>query len=112
MNNRLYIQINESTDIIGGKFIDGSVFVSIGQKDRLYPIIDINNKGENNSRELGLYLHFRDIKDIDNLRQALDNIRSTLYLEMLNNQNDEYNYGHNVENKTTNDNDDSEVQEC
>lgn len=109
MNNRLYVQINESTDITGGKFIDGSVFVSIGQKDRLYPIIDINTNGENNSRELGLYLHFRDIKDIDNLRQALDNIRSTLYLEMLNNQNDEYNYGHNVENKTTNDNDNSNM---
>ena len=71
--------------------------------NRLYAIIDINTNGENNSRELGLYLHFRDIKDIDNLRQALDNIRSTLYLEMLNNQNDEYNYGHNVENKTTDD---------
>lgn len=103
MNNRLYIQINESTDITSGKYNDGSVFVSIGQKDRIYPIIDINNSGENNSRELGLYLHFRDVKDIDNLRQALDNIRSTLYLEMLNNQNDEYNYGHNVENKTTDD---------
>ena len=109
MNNRLYIRINESTDIHAGKFIDGSVFVSIAQKDNLYPIIDINNKGENNSRELGLYIHFRDIKDIDNLRQALDNIRSTLYLEMLNNQNDEYNYGHDVENKTTDDTDDSSM---
>lgn len=93
MNNRIYLQINESTDITSGKFADGSVFVSIGQKDRLYPILDINNSGEKNSRELGIYLHFRDVKDIDNFRQALDNIRSALYLEMLNNQNDEYNYG-------------------
>ena len=65
MNNRLYVQINESTDITAGKYIDGSVFVSIGQKDRLYPILDINNSGENNSRELGIYLHFRDVKDIE-----------------------------------------------
>lgn len=93
MNNRIYLQINESTDITGGKFADGSVFVSIGQKDRLYPVLDINNSGENNMRDLGVYLHFRDVKDIDNLKQALDNIRSALYLEMLNNQNDEYNYG-------------------
>lgn len=93
MNNRLYIQINESTDITSGKFADGSVFVSIGQKDRVYPIIDINNKGENNSRELGLYLHFRDVKDIDNLKTVLDSIQRKLYTEMLNNQNDEYNYG-------------------
>ena len=28
MNNRLYVQINESTDITAGKYIDGSVFVS------------------------------------------------------------------------------------
>lgn len=93
MNNRLYVQINESTDITSGKFADGSVFVSIGQKDRLYPILDINNSGENNSRELGLYLHFKDVKDIDNFKNVLDNIRRALYLEMLNNQNDEYNYG-------------------
>jgi hypothetical protein len=109
MNNHIYVQINELTDITFGKSADGSVFVSIGQKDRLYPIIDINNSGENNSRELGVYLHFRDIKDIDNLQQALNNIRQKLYIEMLNNQNDEYNYGQNVENKVTYDMDDIDL---
>lgn len=103
MNNRLYIQINESTDISAGKFTDGSVFVAIGQKDSLYHIYDINNSSENNNRELGIYLHFRNVNDIDNLQQALNNIRQKLYNEMLNNQNDEYNYGQNVENKVTND---------
>ena len=103
MNNHLYIQINESTDITSGKFADGTVFVSIGQKDKLYHIYDINNYGENNKRDLGIYLHFRDVKDIDNLQEALNNIRQKLYNEMLNNQNDEYNYGQNVENKVTDD---------
>ena len=43
MNNHLYIQVNENTDITSGQWSDGSVFIAINQKDKTYHIYDINN---------------------------------------------------------------------
>lgn len=103
MNNRLYVQINESTDIKSGMFKDGSVFVTISQEDRIYKLNDINNSGEQNQKDLDVYLHFTSTDDIKKLITSLEIIKHNLYYAMLNNQNDEYNYGHNVENKTTDD---------
>lgn len=103
MNNRLYIQINESTDIKSGMFKDGSVFVTISQEDRIYKLNDINNSGEQNKKDLDVYLHFTSTDDIKKLITSLEIIKHNLYYAILNNQNDEYNYGHNVENKTTDD---------
>ena len=103
MNNHLYIQVNDKTDIKSGIFKDGSVFVTISQEDRIYKLNDINNSGEQNQRDLDVYLHFASTDDIKKLITSLESIKHNLYYAMLNNQNDEYNYGHNVENKTTDD---------
>ena len=103
MNNHLYIQVNDKTDIKSGIFKDGSVFVTISQQDRIYKPNDINNSGEQNQKDLDVYLHFSSTDDIKKLITSLESIKHNLYYAMFNNQNDEYNYGHNVENKTTDD---------
>lgn len=100
MNNHLYIQVNENTDITSGQWSDGSVFIAINQKDKIYHIYDINNSGEQNQRELGTYLHFRNTDDIDNLINLLQHIKCRLRYTMLSSQNDEYSYGHNITSKT------------
>ena len=99
MNNKFYIQINDNTNITSGKFLDETVFVSIGQKDRFYNIIDVNNSGEQNKKDLDAYLHFTSIDDIDRLIKSLEITKHNLYYEILNNQNDEYNYGNQIEYK-------------
>lgn len=99
MENTLYIPVNDQTKVSCMKFCDGTVNVCLNEQNKVYHIYNTRNDGSNPLENLDICLHFRSVQALDNLIDKLKFAKRMLAYEMLLNQNDEYSYGHNVENK-------------
>lgn len=91
-----YYRFGGKVGVSTGKGSDGTVFVAFEHLNRTCEIGEQLNPAEASPET---YLIFNNLESIDVVIDKLKYAKDLLKQEMLNNQNDEYNYGHNINNR-------------
>jgi hypothetical protein len=88
-----YYRLGGKVGVSTGKGKDGTVFVAFEHLNRTCEIGEHLNPAEASPET---YLIFNNLESIEVVIDKLKHAKDLLKQEMLNNENDEYNYGHNV----------------
>ena len=91
-----YYRFGGKVGVSTGKGSDGTVFVAFEHLNMTYNIGEHLNPAEASPET---YLIFNNLESIDVVIDKLKHAKDLLKQEMLNNRNDEYNYGHNINNR-------------
>lgn len=91
-----YYRFGGKVGVSTGKGSDGTVFVAFEHLNRTCEIGEHLNPADASPET---YLIFNNLESIDVVIDKLKHAKDLLKQEMLNNQNDEYNYGHNINNR-------------
>ena len=91
-----YYRFGGKVGVSTGKGNGGTVFVAFEHLNRTCEIGEHLNPAEASPET---YLIFNNLESIDVVIDKLKHAKDLLKQEMLNNQNDEYNYGHNINNR-------------
>ena len=91
-----YYRFGGKVGVSTGKGSDGTVFVAFEHLNRTCEIGEHLNPAEASPET---YLIFNNLENIDVVIDKLKHAKDLLKQEMLNNANDEYNYGHNISNR-------------
>ena len=88
-----YYRFGSKIGVSTGKGNGGTVFVAFEHLNRTCEIGEHLNPAEASPET---YLIFNNLESIDVVIDKLKHAKDLLKQEMLNNENDEYNYGHNI----------------
>ena len=91
-----YYRFGGKVGVSTGKGSDGTVFVAFEHLNRTYEIGEHLNPADASPET---YLIFNNLESIEVVIDKLKHAKDLLKQEMLNYENDEYNYGHNVNNR-------------
>lgn len=91
-----YYRFGGKIGVSTGKGSDGTVFVAFEHLNRTCEIGEHLNPKDASPET---YLIFNNLESIDVVIDKLKHAKDLLKQEMLNNSNDEYNYGHNISNR-------------
>lgn len=91
-----YYRFGGKVGVSTGKGSDGTVFVAFEHLNRTCEIGEHLNPVEASPET---YLIFNNLESIEVVIDKLKHAKDLLKHEMLNNENDEYNYGHNINNR-------------
>lgn len=91
-----YYRFGGKVGVSTGKGNDGTVFVAFEHLNRICEIGEHLNPKDASPET---YLIFNNLESIEVVIDKLKHAKDLLKQEMLNNSNDEYNYGHNVNNR-------------